>query len=149
MYPFRCFLSGCLVTSLVMMIAAVLMPYPRRIAFIVLGVAVFGLELNAKLSLYHQRTSASNCSNVRLSVEDRCSEAVSHPLQRLPASLSITTKSNYSVQSFLLLKHLSSCRDCKRGLLRAAFAQNHCPSLHLRPPPFSIPPLDLMPNFKA
>jgi len=149
MYPFRCFLSGCLMTSLLMMIAAVLMPYPRRIAFIVLGLAVFGLGLNAKLSLYHQRTSASSFYDVRLSVEDRFSGAVSHPIQRLSASLTVTTQSNYSVRSFLVLKISSLRPNCKRGPLRAAFAQNHCPSLRLRPPPFSIPPLALMPNFKA
>jgi hypothetical protein len=149
MYPFRCLLCGCPMGLFVVMIIARLIPYPRRLAIIVLGVAVFGLGLNAKLSLYHREAPASTCSNVTLSIEDRFTPAVPQTLQRLADSLPHIANGVSPVPAPLLIKASCSHRHCKRGLLRASFAQNHCPSLHLRPPPISIPALAFMPEFKA
>jgi hypothetical protein len=136
-------------TSLLMMIEAILRPYRRRLTIIVLVVAVFGLGLNAKLALYHQETPASNWSTVKLSVEDRFSKAIPPTLQRLAASIPLTAQSTYFVRPFLLLKVSSSRRNCKRGLLRAAFAQNRDPTLHFKPPPRSAPAFASMPDIQA
>ena len=149
MYPFRCFLCGCPMGLLVVMIVARLIPYPRRLAIIFLGVAVFGLGLNAKLSLYHREAPASTCSNVKLSIEDSFTPAVPQTLQRLADSPPHIPNGVSPVPALLLVKASCSHRHCNRGLLRASFAQNHCPSLHLRPPPISIPAFALMPDFEA
>jgi hypothetical protein len=136
-------------TSQMMMIAAKRMPYMRRLAIILLSVTVFGLALNAKLSLYHQERPALNCSTVKLSVEDRFSKAILPKLQALAVSVSITAQCKYFVPPFLLLKVSSSRRNCKRGLVRAAFAQNHCPTLHFKPPPRSAPAFASVPVIQA
>jgi len=116
-----------------MMNAAKRMPHMRGLAIILLSVAMFGLALNAKLSLYHQERPALNCSTVKLSVEDRFSKEISPKLQALAVSGSITARCKYFAPPLLLLKVSSSRRNCKRGLLRATFAQNHCPTLHFKP----------------
>jgi hypothetical protein len=69
------------------MIVARLIPFPRRLAIILPGVADFGLGVNAKLSLYHREARASTCSNVKLSIENRLTPAVPRTVQRLAVSL--------------------------------------------------------------